>query len=233
MNAIISGATKGIGKAIAFELASLGYSLALGARSEKDLLQVQKELSQLYPENLILIKPCDFSIKVQIDEFASFVKNNIKNINVIVNNVGLYQEGTISEDANGLLENLMNTNLYSAYCLTRHFLHGMKTQKSGHVFNICSVTSLFPRVNAAAYSITKAALLSFSKSLSEEMREYNVKVTAIIPGSVNTSSWDGIDAPKEQFVQADDIAKTIKSCLNMSDYAVVDEIVIRPMNKNF
>ena len=76
MNAIISGATKGIGKAVAFELAGMGYSLVLAARSEKDLLQIKNEISQLQPKIIVLIKPCDFSVKEDINEFASFVKSN-------------------------------------------------------------------------------------------------------------------------------------------------------------
>lgn len=233
MNAIITGATRGIGKAIALELAHMGYSLALAARSEKDLTALKRELSQCYPKQRFIVKSCDFSQKLQIEEFASFVKDQFTSLAVIINNVGLYHEGTISQDEEGVLENLMQTNLFSAYHLCRHFLDTFKTQQTGYIFTICSVTSLYPRVNAAAYSITKAALLSFSKSLSEEMREYNVKVTAIIPGSVNTSSWDGIEAPKAAFVQPDDIANAIKACLSMSANAVVEELVIRPLNRNF
>lgn len=230
MTAIITGATKGIGNAIAFELASKGYSLALGARSSSDLEKLKNNFQQLHPQKTVLIKSCDFSIKKQIDEFSDFVKKNFNQIDVIVNNVGIYHEGTISEDGNGVLENLMDTNLYSAYHLTRNFTDIMKAQKSGYIFNICSVTSLSPRITAAAYSITKAALLSFSKALSNEMREHHIKVTSVIPGSVNTSSWDNINAPKEQFVQPTDIAKIISTCLDMSQFAIVDEIVISPMH---
>lgn len=230
LTAIVTGATKGIGRAIAFELAGKGYSLALSARSVDDLGKLKSDLTELYPRQTVLIKPCDFSIKKQIDEFSDFVKATFKQLDVIVNNVGIYHESTISEDKDGVMENLMNTNVYSAYHLTRHFTDMMKAKKSGHIFNICSVTSLSPRTTAAAYSITKSALLSFSRALSNEMSEYNIKVTSIIPGSVNTSSWDNIPAAKEQFVQPKDISKMISACLNMSQYTLIDEIVIRPLH---
>jgi short-subunit dehydrogenase len=233
MNAIISGATRGIGRAIAFELAGLGYSLALGARFKYDLLKLTNELLGKNPHHHILTRVCDFSNKNEIISFSSEVKRRFEKIDIIVNNVGCYHENTISEEKEGKLEELINMNLYSAYHLSRCFLPAMKKQKSGYIFNICSLTSFFPRYTAASYSISKAALLSFSKSLSEEMRDYNIKVTAVIPGSVNTSSWDGINVPKNELIQPDDIAKCISTCLQLSPNAFIEEIIIKPMNKNY
>ena len=128
---------------------------------------------------------------------------------------------------------MLNTNLNSAYYITKHIAVNMGNNNNGHIFNICSVLSLSPRVDAATYTISKHALKGFNDVLREEMREHNVKVTAIYPGSINTSSWEGIEAPKEKFVQPEDIAKTVKTCLQISKNANIEEVVIKPLDKNY
>jgi NADP-dependent 3-hydroxy acid dehydrogenase YdfG len=90
-----------------------------------------------------------------------------------------------------------------------------------------------PRSTAATYTISKHALKGFNDVLREEMREYGVKVTAIYPGSINTSSWEGIVAPKELFVQPDDIVNIVKTCLHTSKNANIEEIVIKPLDKKY
>ena len=128
---------------------------------------------------------------------------------------------------------MLNTNLNSAYYITKHTAVNMGNNNNGHIFNICSVLSLSPRVDAATYTISKHALKGFNDVLREEMREHNVKVTAIYPGSINTSSWEGIEAPKDNFVQPEDIAKIVKTCLQISKNANIEEVVIKPLDKNY
>jgi 3-oxoacyl-[acyl-carrier protein] reductase len=232
MFAVISGASRGIGRALAFALAKEGYNLALGARNMAKLKEVKEEISLQFPSLTVFIKKVDFGIPEQVQKFAKDIKQQ-GTVGIIVNNVGVYTPGTVSTEEDSLLARHMNTNLYSAWFLTRPFLNEMKERGSGHIFNICSVASKTPRANAASYSISKMALYGFHQALCEEMREWGVKVTAIVPGSVNTSSWDGIPAPLESFVQPEDVANAVLNALNTSANAFIDEVVIKPLNKEF
>jgi NADP-dependent 3-hydroxy acid dehydrogenase YdfG len=118
--------------------------------------------------------------------------------------------------------------LYSAYYLTRALLPMMLPRRDGHIFNMCSIASIMAYPNGGSYTISKFALLGFSKVLREEMKTKGIKVTAILPGATWSDSWAGADYPPERLMQADDIAKTIWAAYNLSDSAVVEELVIRP-----
>lgn len=231
MVAVISGATKGVGKALAIALAKEGFSLALNARNKNDLEQLQSELLRNYSSN-VFIYVGDLSDKNTALDFSSKVLSEFKNIDVLINNVGKYDLDKITDDGVDL-DDMMKTNLNSAYYLTKYLSINMCKNGKGHIFNICSVLSLMPRSTAATYTISKHALKGFNDVLREEMREYGVKVTAIYPGSINTSSWEGIVAPKELFVQPDDIVNIVKTCLHTSKNANIEEIVIKPLDKKY
>jgi 3-oxoacyl-[acyl-carrier protein] reductase len=231
MVAVISGATKGVGKALAIALAKEGFSLALNARNKNDLEQLQSELLRNYSSN-VFIYVGDLSDKDSALDFSTKVLSEFKNIDVLINNVGKYDLDKITDDGVDL-DDMMKTNLNSAYYLTKYLSINMCKNGKGHIFNICSVLSLMPRSTAATYTISKHALKGFNDVLREEMREYGVKVTAIYPGSINTSSWEGIVAPKELFVQPDDIVNIVKTCLHTSKNANIEEIVIKPLDKKY
>lgn len=231
MVAVISGATKGVGKALAIALAKEGFSLALNARNKNDLEQLQSELLRNYSSN-VFIYVGDLSDKDSALDFSTKVLSEFKNIDVLINNVGKYDLDKITDDGVDL-DDMMKTNLNSAYYLTKYLSINMCKNGKGHIFNICSVLSLMPRSTAATYTISKHALKGFNDVLREEMREYGVKVTAIYPGSINTSSWEGIVAPKELFVQPDDIVNIVKTCLHTSKNANIEDIVIKPLDKKY
>lgn len=230
--AVISGATKGVGKAIAYKLSALGYDLAIAARSEEDLSILKNELEEQFG-NFVMVYPSDFSSKAGVQQFVDSVMEHWSSIDVLCNNIGVYGIGNISACTSEEMEQMMNTNFYSAFYLTQPFLASFKDQKKGHIINICSIVNRISRPEAAAYTISKDALYSFSKVLSQEMANYHVKVTAILPGSINTASWNGIDAPLEKFVQPEDIGNLVESLLNMSDHSYLDEVFVRPINHNY
>ena len=99
------------------------------------------------------------------------------------------------------------------------------TQQQGHIINICSIASIIPY---SAYSVSKFALLGYTKVLREELKEKGIRVTAILPGATLTPSWNGVDLPKERFMKAEDIAKAVYNCYELSQYTVVEEMVLRP-----
>jgi len=125
---------------------------------------------------------------------------------------------------------LLNVN--AAYYLSKYFGRVMRQQGRGHVFNVCSVASKEIIENAGSYCVTKSALLSLNNVLRQELSKYNVKVTAILPGSTLTSSWEGTTIPPERFVQPEDIAHTLYTILNLSSGVNVEEIMIKPLQFN-
>ncbi len=228
MKIIITGATKGIGRAIAEKFAAEGFDLAICSRNDDDLSNFKKELQAKHPSIEVLTKRADLSRKAEVLAFAGFVKKQWSEFDVLVNNAGLFIPGEISKEEDGALEQMIETNLYSAYHLTRALLPTMLGKGSGHIFNMCSIASQIAYPNGGSYSISKFALLGFSKVLREEMKDKGIKVTSILPGATWSASWDGVDLPESRLMQANDIAIAVWSAWTMGPSAVVEDVVIRP-----
>ena len=226
MKVIITGATKGIGRAIANLFAQEGADLAVCSRTAADLTAFETDLKKKYPSIEIISQVVDMSKKAAVLEFAANIQSKWENIDVLVNNAGVFLPGEIVKEADGALEQMIETNLYSAYYLTRALLPAMKAKS--HIFNMCSIASIIAYPNGGSYSISKFALLGFSKVLREELKEQQIKVTAILPGATWSASWAGVDLPESRLMQATDIAKAILGAWKMGPSAVVEEIVIRP-----
>jgi short-subunit dehydrogenase len=228
MNIVITGASKGIGRAIAEKFAANGYSLFLCARHEDALADLSKELSKKNPEIDIHFRRCDVSQKQEVKEFAGWVTNIGGHADILVNNAGTYTPGHVYQEEDGALEHLMETNVYSAYYLSRYLLPDMMKRRSGHIFNICSIASLHAYHYGGSYSITKHALAGLSANLRHEMKNYGVKVTSVFPGAAYTASWDTSGVDPERIMTAADIGELIFTAANLSPQACVEEIVIRP-----
>lgn len=228
-NAIVTGATQGIGKAIAEKLLTEGFSVAICGRSGAKLDLVLTEWKDRYPNSKILALTADLGDKEQAAAFADAVLEAFGSIDLLVNNAGSYLPGTIADEPDGLLEKMIGGNLYSAYYLTRKLLPAMKARQCGHIFNMCSVASLQAYPNGGSYSISKYALLGFSENLRAELRQHNIKVTSICPGAVYTPSWDGSGVAPERIMEAGDIAAIVWNSYNLSAQANIETIVLRPV----
>ena len=228
MKAIITGATKGIGRAIAETLAAEGYDLAICARNKIELSTFQKDFKLRYPSIQTLTVTADVSKKKDILAFANRIHQEWGTIDVLINNAGVFLPGEVANEPEGDLERMIETNLYSAYHLTRALLPAMIQKGSGHIFNMCSIASIIAYPNGGSYTISKFALLGFSKVLREELKEKGIKVTAVLPGATWSNSWEGVNLPETRLMQANDIALAILGATKMSPSAVVEEIIIRP-----
>ena len=226
--AVITGATKGLGRAIAEIFAQHGFDLCVCARTKTDLEAMKEDWARHFPNQKLYTAPVDMSKKAAVQAFGEFVCETFPKLDVLVNNAGVFLPGKISEELDGTLETQLETNLYGAYHLTRAVLPVMLPQRSGHIFNICSIASFMAYPNGGSYSISKFALLGFSKVLREEMKPRGLKVTSIMPGAAWSDSWAGADLPYERLMQSTDVAKAIWGCYDMSDAAVVEELVLRP-----
>ena len=136
--------------------------------------------------------------------------------------------GGVHDEPDGALEEMIAVNLYSAYYLTRTVLPKMIEAGNGHIFNMCSIASIAAYNNGGAYSISKFALLGFSKNLREEMKPHNIKVTSILPGAAFTESWSGSGVDPKRIMEANDIAEMVYTASKLSAQACVEEILLRP-----
>jgi short-subunit dehydrogenase len=230
-NIVITGGTKGLGKAIVEKFIKKGFNVAICARTENDLLAMDKALAaqRVHESQTILTAQCDISKKDEVKAFAGDVLHALGHVDVLVNNGGVFMPGQIYKEEEGLLEKLVETNLYSAYHLSRALLPGMIKRKSGHIFNMCSVASIKAYPNGGSYSISKFAMLGLSKALREELKEFGIKVTALIPGATLTDSWSGTELPESRFMKAEDVAQLVWDIYGLSENTVVEEVVLRPL----
>ena len=224
---VVSGGSKGIGKAICLKFLANGYQVITCGRS-LDSLEKLKELCVSEYGTEILFCTADLSKKTDVKKFIDFIKSKTPKVDVLVNNAGMYIPGDILKEEDDVFEKTMETNLYSAYYLTRGLISLVKSSEASDVFNICSTASIMPYENGGSYCISKYALYGMTKVLREELKPENVRVTAVLPGATFTSSWEGVDLPEDRFMNANDVADSIWSAHQLSRNTVVEEILIRP-----
>ncbi len=228
MNVIITGATKGMGRAIAEQFAAAGYNIVACARTEKDLQEMENDFSSRFAGITVTVKAVDSGDTEQVKEFGRWIIDSKIAPDILVNNAGYFVPGSIYNEAEGTIEKMMQVNVYGAYHLSRTLLPAMMEKKQGHIFNICSIAAFQPLPDVGSYGISKFALLGLTKHLREEMKPYGIKVTAVLPGATFTGSWDGSDINPQRIMEADDVAKMVFASSQLSPMAVVEDIVIRP-----
>jgi NAD(P)-dependent dehydrogenase (short-subunit alcohol dehydrogenase family) len=214
---VVTGGTKGIGRAVADRFVAEGFDAVICARSVDDIAGPN-----------LLPFAADLSTRAGVDALTGFVNALGRPVSVLVNNTGVFQPGQIHNEAEGVFEQLMNTNVASAYHLTRGLVDDMMARRDGHIFMMCSTASITPYTNGGSYCISKFALLGMSRVLREELKPHSVKVTAVLPGATLTASWAGTDLPEDRFMQPQDVADSIWGAYSLSKSAVVEEILIRP-----
>jgi len=227
MIVVITGASRGIGKSMAFKFAEAGYELILTAKTNEKLLNTKKEIEAQYSKATIHIATADLSIKKEVEKFASFCIS-VGVPDILINNAGVYTSDNCIDDKESDIELMMDVNFYSAYYLTRHLVPFMIKKSTGHIFNICSVAALKAYPGGSSYSISKFALNGFSQNLRLELMNHGIKVTAVFPGAALTDTWSNYDNSDKRIMEANDIATMVFSATQLSVQAVVEEIIIRP-----
>lgn len=223
---VVTGGTKGIGRAILEKFAANGLDIATCARNQANLTQLKKDFESKFKINVFEFK-ADMSDKAQVKQFTDFINNLKRSVDVLVNNAGYFEPGQIMEEPDGALEAMIAGNVYSAYYTTRGLVKKMKESK-GHIFNMCSIASFMAYPNGGSYAISKFALLGFSKVLREELKDFGIRVTAIMPGATRTASWAASELPDSRFMKPEDVAEAVFSAHSLSPRSVVEEILIRP-----
>lgn len=224
---VVTGGSKGIGRAIIERFAREGFDVVTCSRKQKDLDEVKQSVERNYNVQ-VYTKVADMTDTNQIKSFTDFVNQLSRPVDVLINNAGYFEPGNVTEEPDGILEKMIHSNLYSSYYTTRGIVSGMKERKWGHIFTICSIASIKAYPNGGSYAISKFALLGFTKVLREELKSFGIRVTAILPGATKTSSWDETDLPESRFMKAEDIAETVYAAFSLSSRSVVEELIIRP-----
>lgn len=231
MNVLITGASRGLGKEIALFFAQYyTCNLFLVAKNKNTLLGVQSQIKEEFNRN-VNIYDCDFTNSQNVEQLAKNLSQDIPVLDVFIQNAALFNYGNFNQDNWQSLHHLMQVNTLAPYILAQN-LQSSLHQKS-LVFHIGSIVSKIPRSDLFNYTISKNAFATFTKMLREEWVDKGIKLIEIIPGSINTSSWDGMDVPREEFVQAQDIISVLQNAISLGQNCNLEEIVIRPMNRNF
>jgi len=228
MNVVITGASRGLGKAMAEKFGANNYNLYLTSRSDILLYKTVEEFQHRFPQITIKAKAFDLSVKSGAVDFANWILSTEISVDILINNAGTFLPGGVADEEDGVLEKMIETNLYSAYHVTRILLTRLLQQKKGHIFNLCSIASLKAYKNGGSYSISKFALAGFSKNLREELAPYGIKVTAVYPGAAYTDSWSASGVDAIRLMKANDVAEMVFAASQLSPQACVEDIILRP-----
>ena len=225
---VVTGGTKGIGRAVIEKFSRHGFDIVTCSRNQPELDLLSTTISKAHPETKVFVHCADLADKNQTKLFCDFVRALRRPVDVLVNNAGHFIPGEIVNEPEDTLEKMINANVYSAYHTTRGLASEMIKEKTGHIFNMCSVASIKAYPNGGSYAVSKFALLGFSKCLREELKDFGIRVTAVIAGATKTASWEGVNLPDERFMKAEDVADAIFAAYSVSGRSVVEELIIRP-----
>lgn len=219
---LITGASKGIGLAIARRFYGQGWRVIICARGAAALQAAQKEMPGL------ITFSCDLNDKGSVQAFASKVAAEYGGLDVLVNNGGTFLPGKLLTEDDAVFERMNATNLLSAYYVSKILVPEMINRGEGTVVNMCSIASITAYSAGGSYSASKFGMYGFSKSLREEVKQQGIRVVAVLPGPTLTDSWAGVDLPEDRFIPAEDVAELVWTACAMSPRTVVEDIVIRP-----
>lgn len=223
--AIVTGASRGIGFAIASELASLGYNLGLVSRTESEIENASLRIKEKFPDTKILTSAFDVTDESGTINFVNQVISELGSVSVLVNNAGNYLMGTSDTPLNDI-QQLIDVNFIAAARFVQSVLPSMKNLGSGYIFNIASICGVEAYSDVGSYCASKFALVGYSSSLTQELAPFGIKVTAICPSWVNTKIAEVSNLKPEDMIQTDDIASSVRYLLGLGKNASVRELVI-------
>ncbi len=224
---LVTGASQGIGRAASVAFAGLeGARLALVSRNETLLRETLATCREAGAEADYFL--CDVTDESAVSHTAESVRSRWGTPDVLVNNAGLFEPGSVAEMTVDVFRQQVEANLTSAFVVTQAFLGDMIERGSGHVFYMCSVASVKAYPGGAAYCAAKHGLLGLARVVRAETRESGLRVTAVMPGATYTRSWESSDLPEERFMPAEDVATAMVEIYGLSGRSVVEEILLRP-----
>jgi NAD(P)-dependent dehydrogenase (short-subunit alcohol dehydrogenase family) len=226
--AIVTGGTKGIGRAIAESLIGEGISVCIGARHQNELDEAVTELNRRDGGKAIGFT-CDVRDYNQVKKLIDYTVKEIGGLDVLVNNAGIGMFETVEDTSPEDFRAVLETNLFGVFYCCHEAIPAMKQRGGGYIINISSLAGVNPHPQMAAYNASKFALNGFSEALMQEVRHDNIKVSYIMPGSVNTEF--GGDSPSDEKswqLTPQDIARVVLDLLHHDDRSLPSRVEIRP-----
>jgi short-subunit dehydrogenase len=225
--AIVTGASKGIGRAIAYKLAALDMNLVLTSRNEDMLEMVRKEINEIGTGKKIVI-PCNLTLESEIKELVNQTCDRFNKVDILVNNAGIGIFKRIDEFTQTDYSEIFDLNVKGVFLLTKHIVPHLIKQRAGHIINISSVAGKNGFKSGTLYSASKHAIQGFTWSLREDVKEFGVKVTSVCPGSVVTSFGGKKSRQVEWALEPEDVAHAIGFLVTESDTVNTAELIIKP-----
>jgi NAD(P)-dependent dehydrogenase (short-subunit alcohol dehydrogenase family) len=226
--AVVTGGTKGIGRAIAEALAREGMNVCVGARSVDEVKQAVRELESVEGVSATGAA-CDVRASEECEALIAHAVEELGGVDVLVNNagVGLFKpvEETTPEEFRAVIE----TNLFGVFYCCRAAIPEMKRRGGGYIINVSSLAGANPHPRMAAYNASKFALNGFSEALMQEVRHDQIKVSYVMPGSVNTEFGGGeVSDERAWQLQPDDVARVVLDLLRHDERSLPSRVEIRP-----
>lgn len=228
--AVVTGAGRGIGAAIATTLASLGARAVLCGRTREALEATSAAIHNQGGQSVIM--ECDVTDVRSVESLAEGVERTFGRVDILVNNAGVGGgAGPLHQLSPDVWDSVMNTNLRGVYYCIRSFAPLMIRVRSGHIINISSIAGKNALPNGAAYSASKWGLNGLSYSVAEELRGHNIRVSVICPGSVHTDFSPHSGKNAEKMLQPGDVARAVEMIVTQAPQSFASEIVLRPTQK--
>lgn len=226
--AIVTGASKGIGSAVARALSREGVKVVLAARNSESLIALRSIIET--EGGIARAVPTDVSSEHDVKHLVEETLGHFGTINILINNAGVGVYTNVIDMKTSDFDAMMNVNLRGTFLCSREVLPVMMKQRSGEIINIASLAGKNSFAGGSVYSASKWGLIGFGRSLMLEVREHNIRVVTVCPGSVNTRFADN-DIDRPGIIQPDDVAHTVVFALTMPNRVNVSEIDIRPTIK--
>jgi 3-oxoacyl-[acyl-carrier protein] reductase len=228
--AVVTGAGRGIGAAIAGKLASLGATAVLCGRTQATLDATAQAIQGAGGKAEVI--PCDVTVLHQIEHAAARVESTFKRLDILVNNAGI---GGFNDPLHNLppddWDRILNTNLRGVYYAIRAFAPFMIRAHTGHIINISSLAGKNALPNGAAYAASKWGLNGLTYSVAEELRGHNIRASVVCPGSVHTELSPHAGKNPAKMLQPEDVAHAVAMLVTQAPQSFVSEILLRPTQK--
>ena len=228
--ALVTGAGRGIGAAIARRLAALGLTVVLCGRTPSHLQSTAASISKAGGKSDVI--ECDLTDLRAVEQLASRVGDRYGRVDILVNNAGIGGfGGPLHQLAPDEWEKILNTNLRGVYYAIRAFAPMMIQAKRGHIINISSLAGKNALPNGAAYAASKWGLNGLTYSVAEELRTHNIRVSVVCPGSVDTSLSPHAGKDKNKMLQPEDVAHAVEMLVTQAPQSFISEVLLRPTQK--
>jgi 3-oxoacyl-[acyl-carrier protein] reductase len=225
--AVVTGAGRGIGRAIAIDLAQAGVRVALAARSKDDLCATAAAIGRS-----ALVVPTDVRDREQVHALFDQTRAQLGPVDILVNAAGLGRFGPVVSFSDEDFAVLIETNLRGTFYTCRYVLPSMIERKTGHIVNIASIAGKVGSANRAVYCASKFGVVGLTESLAEEVRQYGIRASVICPGSTDTNfSESKAGKAREKMLRPEDVAYAVRAVVMQESNSFISEIIMRPTQK--